>query len=281
MTILDGKKIKTKVLEELRNEVANLSDKPTLVVIQVGNNEASNIYIKQKEKMANYVGYNFKLLKFNEDIEEEKLLTEIDKLNNNIEVTGMIVQLPLPKHLNVKRILNAIAEKKDIDGLSNINAGKLLHSEDTLVPCTPLGIMQLLTEYHIDVIGKNVTMVGASDLVGKPMAVLLNNAGATVTLCHRGTKNLKKHTLSADIIVVAVGKPNLITADMVRKNAVVIDVGINKIDGKICGDTNFEDIKEKASYITPVPGGVGPMTVAMLGANLLKAYKIQKDNLNG
>ena len=277
MTILDGKSLKKKILDELHTEVTKLDSKPNLVVVQVGNNEASNIYIKQKAKMAEYVGYDFKLLKFAEDVEEETLINEIKKLNEDTKVNAILVQLPLPKHLNIKLILNTIAEKKDVDGLSSINAGKLLHNEDTLIPCTPYGVMRLLSEYHIDVEGKNVAMIGASDLVGKPLAILLNNAGATVTLCHRETKKLKEHTIMADIVIVAVGKPNLVTTDMLRDDTVVIDVGINKIDDKICGDVDFDAVKEKASYITPVPGGVGPMTVAMLGANVLKAYKMQKD----
>ena len=281
MIILDGKKIKTQVLDELHNEVSKLENKPSLVVIEVGNNEASNIYIKQKAKMAESIGYDFKLLKFPEDINESDLLFTIDSLNNDTKVNAILVQLPLPKHLNASLILNSINPNKDVDGLSRINAGALLQNEDCLIPCTPLGIMHLLREYHLEVTGKNVTIIGRSNLVGKPIAILLSNAGATVTLCHSKTKNLKAHTLMADIIIVAVGHPNLITEDMVKENTIVIDVGINKVDNHICGDVDFESIKNKASYITPVPGGVGPMTVAMLGANVLKAYKIQKDKSNG
>ena len=281
MIILDGKKIKSKILNELHDEVENLVDKPNLVVIQVGDNEASNIYIKQKEKMTKYVGYGFKLLKFKENIREKEIIKEIDKLNNDSSVHAILVQLPLPKHLNVKLILNSINEKKDVDGLSSVNAGKLFHDEGGLIPCTPLGVMRLLTEYEITVSGKNIAMVGASDLVGKPLAILFNNAGATVTLCHSLTKNLKEHTLLADIVVVAVGKSNLITADMVREGAIVVDVGINRVNDKICGDVCFFDLVDKVSYITPVPGGVGPMTIAMLGVNILEAYKMQKDSLNG
>ncbi len=281
MIILDGKKIKTQVLDELRTEVSKLENKPSLVVIEVGNNEASNIYIKQKAKMAEYIGYDFKLLKFSEDINESDLLHTIDSLNNDTKVNAILMQLPLPKHLNASLILNSINPNKDVDGLSRINAGALLQNEDCLIPCTPLGIMHLLREYNLEVTGKNVTIIGRSNLVGKPIAILLSNAGATVTLCHSKTKNLKAHTLMADIIVVAVGHPNLITEDMVKENTIVIDVGINKVDNHICGDVDFESIKNKASYITPVPGGVGPMTVAMLGANVLKAYKMQKDKSNG
>ena len=277
MVILDGKKVKRKILDELHSEVITLDDKPNLVVIQVGNNEASNIYIKQKEKMAMDVGYGFSHLKFTEDITENELLDEIDKLNEDSSVNGILVQLPLPKQINTNVIQNAIIPLKDVDGLSSMSAGKLFHDEDTLIPCTPFGVMRLLDEYNISVSGKNVTVIGASDLVGKPMAILLSNAGATVTVCHSKTKNLREYTLLADILVVAVGHPCLITADMVRDGTVVIDVGINRVDDIICGDVCFDTVKEKASYITPVPGGVGPMTVAMLGENVLKAYKMQRN----
>lgn len=277
MIILDGKKVKNKILDELHNEALKLSNKPNLVVIQVGNNEASNIYISQKQKMAEYIGYGFKHLKFNDNIGEEELLHEIDKLNNDKNVHAILVQMPLPSNLDAKIISNAINPLKDVDGLSNLNAGKLFHDEEALLSCTPYGVMRLLEEYNIQVAGKNVVVVGKSDLVGKPMAMLLSNADATVTICHSKTKNLKEHTLLADILVVAVGKPNLITGDMVNDGTVVIDIGINRCDDKICGDVNFDEVKDKASYITPVPGGVGQMTVAMLGVNILKAYYMQID----
>lgn len=276
MIILDGKKVKKKVLDELHDEVLKLQDKPNLVVIQVGSDEASNIYISQKQKMALLVGYGFKCLKFDSDIKEEELLLEIKKLNENDGVHAILMQLPLPSHIDTNAVLNAIDQKKDVDGLSVINAGKLFHGEDGLVPCTPLGVMKLLEEYNIDVCGKNALVIGRSNLVGKPMAQMLTNAGATVTICHSKTKNLKEYTRLCDILVVAVGKPNLITTDMVNDDAIVIDVGINKHEGKICGDVDFEMVKNKASYITPVPGGIGQMTVAMLGVNVLKAYKMQK-----
>ena len=277
MIILDGLKVKKKVLDELHEEIAKLTEKPNLVVIQVGNNEASNIYIKQKEKMALEVGYNFKHLKFKEDISLDELVSEINKLNNDKSVHAILVQLPLPKQINAMMVQNSIDPLKDVDGLSSVNAGKLLHGEECLIPCTPLGVMRLLEEYNINVSGKKVCIVGRSNLVGKPMAILLDKAGATVTVCHSKTKNLDEYTRLADILVVAVGKPNLITTDMVRDNAVVIDVGISKVDDKICGDVCFQEVKDKVSYISPVPKGVGPMTVAMLGENVLKAYKMQRD----
>lgn len=277
MIILDGLKVKKKVLDELHEEIAKLTEKPNLVVIQVGNNDASNIYIKQKEKMALEVGYNFKHLKFKEDISLDELVSEINKLNNDKSVHAILVQLPLPKQINAMMVQNSIDPLKDVDGLSSVNAGKLLHGEECLIPCTPLGVMRLLEEYNINVSGKKVCIVGRSNLVGKPMAILLDKAGATVTVCHSKTKNLDEYTRLADILVVAVGKPNLITTDMVRDNAVVIDVGISKVDDKICGDVCFQEVKDKVSYISPVPKGVGPMTVAMLGENVLKAYKMQRD----
>ena len=277
MMILDGLEVKKKILNELHNEVVKLAEKPNLVVIQVGNNDASNVYIKQKEKMALEVGYGFKYLKFDEDIQENELIREIDNLNNDKNVHAILVQLPLPKQINAMMVQNAIDPLKDVDGLSSVNAGKLLHGEECLIPCTPLGVMRLLEKYKINVSGKNACVVGRSNLVGKPMAILLSKAGATVTMCHSKTKDLKEYTRLADILVVAVGKPNLITTDMVRDNAVVIDVGISKVDDKICGDVCFQEVKDKVSYISPVPKGVGPMTVAMLGENVLKAYKMQRD----
>jgi len=277
MAILDGKEVKRKILDELHDEVLKLDKKPNLVVIQVGDNEASNIYIKQKEKMAKEIGYGFKLLKFMDDITEEELIKEIDGLNNDNDVNAILVQLPLPNHLNVKVIQNAVIPFKDVDGLTDINAGKLLHMEDALVPCTPLGVMKLLEEYGINVCGKNAVVIGRSNLVGKPMAMLLCNAGATVTICNSKTKNLKDYTLLADILVVATGKPGLITGDMIGDDVIVIDVGINKCGDKICGDVCYDEVVAKASYITPVPGGVGQMTVAVLGTNILKAYYMQEN----
>ena len=254
-----------------------MKDKPNFVVIQVGNNEASNVYIKQKAKMAEYIGYGYKHIKLPEDITEQSLLSEIDKLNRDKDTHGILIQMPIPKHINQVTIENAVIPEKDVDGLSDLNAGMLFHGKDSLYSCTPYGVMELLKRYHIPVEGKHAVIVGRSNLVGKPMSMMLTNAGATVTLCHSKTKDLAKHTKKADILIVGVGKPKLITADMVRRGTVVIDVGINRLEDGLCGDVDYENVSKKASYITPVPGGVGPMTVAMLGENVLKAYKMQKN----
>ena len=275
MKILDGKKIKQEVLDELRDEVAKLKDKPNFVVIQVGDNEASNVYIKQKAKMAEYVGYGYEHKRYPEDITEAELLKEIDKLNKDKNIHGVLVQMPLPDHIDTNTVQNAVVPEKDVDGLSDLNAGRLFHGKDALYSCTPYGVMEILKRYKIKLEGANAVVVGRSNLVGKPMGTMLTNAGATVTLCHSKTKDLAKHTKKADILVVTVGKPKFITRDMVRKGTVVIDVGITRLESGLCGDVDFENVKDKCSYITPVPGGVGPMTVAMLGANVLKAYKMQ------
>lgn len=276
MKIIDGKKIKKEILDELKEEVSKLKDKPNFVVIQVGNNEASNVYIKQKAKMAEYIGYGYTHMKLDEDITEKELLEEIDKLNKDKNIHGILVQMPLPDHIDTNTIQNAVLPEKDVDGLSDMNAGKLFHGKDALFSCTPYGVMELLKRYKIKLEGAHAVVVGRSNLVGKPMATMLTNAGATVTLCHSKTKELAKQTKKADILIVTVGKPKLITADMVRRGTVVIDVGINRLADGLCGDVDYENVSKKCSYITPVPGGVGPMTVAMLGSNVLKAYKMQK-----
>ena len=278
MKILDGRLIKGQILDELRDEVRKLSEKPNLVVIQVGDNDISNVYINHKRKMAEYIGFGFSLLKFPLDVKEEVILNEIDRLNKDDSVHGMLVQLPLPSHLNKANIQNAILPLKDVDGLSDINAGMLFHNKESLFPCTPYGVMELLKRYNISVSGLNAVVVGRSHLVGKPMAMMLTDSDATVTLCHSKTKNLGEITKRADLLVVAVGYPGLITADMVKDDAIVIDVGINKVNDKLCGDVMYDEVSKKASYITPVPGGVGQMTVAMIGQNVLKAYKMQKNN---
>ncbi len=276
MEILDGKKIKNEILDELCNEVKNMSEKPSLAVIQVGDNEASNIYIKQKEKMAQYVGYQFHHIRLEDNITEEELLNEIDKLNKDINIHGILVQMPLPSHINTNKVQNAVIPEKDVDGLSDMNAGMLFHGKDALFSCTPYGVMELLKRYNINVEGKHAVVVGRSNLVGKPMSIMLTNAGATVTLCHSKTKDLAKYMRDADILVVTVGKPKFVTEDMVRPQTIVIDVGITRLESGLCGDVDYENVKDKCTYITPVPGGVGPMTVAMLGKNVLKAYKMQR-----
>ena len=278
MKILDGRIIKEQILNELKDNVDRLNIKPSFVVIQVGNNEVSNIYIRQKAKMAEYVGYNFYLEKFDEDISEDALIKEIERLNNDSMINGILVQMPLPDHIDASRVQNAVVPLKDIDGLHDLNAGLLFHKKNTLFPCTPLGVMELLKRYNISLSGVDTVVVGRSNLVGKPMSMMLTNADATVTLCHSKTKNLGEITRKADLLVVAVGSPKLIKADMVKDGAVVIDIGVNRVDNVTCGDVDFDNVKEKVSCITPVPGGVGQMTVAMLAHNVLEAYKMQKGN---
>ena len=276
--ILDGKSVKGQILDELRDEVSHLVIKPKLVVIQVGDDPASNVYIKQKCNMCNYIGYGYEHIKLDSDVTNEYMLELIDKLNSDNDVTGILVQLPIAKHLDTNSIINAIDPLKDVDGLTELNNGKLLCGVDSISSCTPSGIMELLDRYGVDVSGKHVVIVGRSNLVGKPMALMMLNRNATVTMCHSKTKDLEKHTKMADILVVAVGKPNFITGDMVSDNTVVVDVGINRTSEGLCGDVEFSSVYEKASYITPVPGGVGPMTVATLAKNVYKALKLQKRN---
>jgi len=273
--ILEGKTLKEKILNDLSNEINKLDIKPTLVVIQVGNNPASSVYVSQKEKMASKVGINFVHEKLVESISEEELIDIINKYNKNDEVDGILVQMPLPRHINESKIQNAIDYNKDVDGLTDLNAGRLLHNKDSLVACTSLGIIELLKYYNIDIISKNVVIVGRSDLVSKPLYSLFLNEDATVTICHSKTKNLEKFTKSADILVVAVGQKHFITKDMVKEGSTVIDVGINRVDNKLYGDVDFDNVKDIAN-ITPVPGGVGQMTVAMLGKNVEKAYCLRR-----
>ena len=248
-------------LEELKEKLTKLDRSLGLVVIQVGNDPASNVYVRQKNKMAENLGYNFNHI----------------KLNNNDLVDGILVQMPIPKSLDTKKIQNAIMPDKDVDGLTDINMGRLVHNRESLVPCTPIGIIDLLDYYNIPIEGKNVVIIGRSDLVGKPMATLMTNRNATVTLCHSKTSNLEFYTKSADILVAAIGIPKYIKENMVKEGAVIIDVGINRMeDNSLCGDVDFDNVKDKVSYITPVPGGVGQMTVAELAVNTYKAHMLRK-----
>ncbi len=275
--ILDGKKLKEKKLNILKEETSKLDKKLTLCVIQVGEDTASEIYVNQKKKMADFVGFAFKHIKLKNDVSEDYLLSIIDKENKDDKTTGIIVQMPLPSHINETKIQNAIDYHKDIDGLSDINTGRLVHNRKALISCTPKGILELLKEYNIKIESKHVVIVGRSNLVGKPLVNLFLNENATVTICHSKTKNLKDYTITADILISAVGKKNLITKDMVKQNAVVIDVGITRENNKLYGDVDFDNVFNKASYITPVPGGVGPMTVTELGYNVLEAYQLRSD----
>lgn len=277
MQILDGKYIKNIILDEIKEDVSLLAVKPKLVIVQVGNNEASNVYVKQKINMCMDIGYQYEHIKLDE-VSTDELVNLISGLNEDISVNGILVQLPLPNCIDTDRVINAISPLKDVDGLTDINNGLLLHNKDTLCSCTPYGVMELLDRYNISVASKYVVIVGRSDLVGKPMAMMLLNRDATVTVCHSKTKNLEEYTKMADILVVAVGRANFITGDMVKEDAIIIDVGINRNESGLCGDVDFNSVANKCKYITPVPGGVGQMTVAILAYNLLKAYKIQKGN---
>ena len=268
--IIDGKLVRDLKIEELKNKVNKLQDKLTLVVISVGDDEASRVYVSQKEKFALKVGYNFKNLHFDK-IEESELIKEIEKLNKDSSITGIIVQLPLPEYLDKNKIINSVSPSKDVDGLTNNNFLKLIKKEDCFIPCTPKGIISLFDYYKID-LQKRIVIVGRSELVGLPLFHLLLHRNATITLCHSKTNNLKEITKDADILIVAVGKKGLITKDMIKDGVIIIDVGINRVDGKIYGDVS-EDCFEKASLMTPVPGGVGPMTVISLMENVYLAYE--------
>lgn len=272
--IIDGKKISGEIKEELKKKVEKLKEKPTLVVISVGDNPASKVYVGQKEKCANYIGINY-LHKHFDSIGDDELIKVIDKLNKDKKINGIIVQLPLPDGMNETRIVNTIIPEKDVDGLTYLNAGLLLNNNTSLVSCTPKGIMELLKRSNVNLVGANAVVIGRSILVGKPMMNLLINANATVTMCHSKTKDLAKITKKADVLVVAIGKKHFVTRDMVKRGAVVIDVGINRIDGKLYGDVNYDDVYSKVKKITPVPGGVGPMTVVMLMKNVCDAYEKQ------
>ena len=272
--IIDGKKISGEIKEELKEKVEKLKVKPTLVVISVGDNPASKVYVGQKEKCAKYIGLNYKHMHF-DSISDDDLVKTIDKLNKDKSVNGIIVQLPLPDGMDETRIVNTIIPKKDVDGLTYLNAGLLLNNETSLVSCTPKGIMELLKREKVNLVGANAVVIGRSILVGKPMMNLLINANATVTLCHSKTKDLEKITRRADVLVVAIGKKHFVTRDMVKRGAVVIDVGINRVDGKLYGDVDYDNVYSKVKKITPVPGGVGPMTVVMLMKNVIEAYEKQ------
>lgn len=275
--IIDGKLISFKIKEQLKQEISSLDEKLTLAVVQVGNDEASNVYIRAKEKAATEVGINFKHLQFANNVSETELINNIKELNNDLSITGLIVQLPLPKHLNEQSVLETINPKKDVDGLTGTNMGKLITSTTGIIPCTPLGIMTLLEHYNVSLEGKHVVIVGRSNLVSKPLIFLCLKKNATVTVCHSKTLDLKSYTKQADVLIAAVGHKHLINKSMIKKDTVIIDVGINKVDGKLYGDVDFEDVYDKVSLITPVPKGVGPMTVVMLLNNVVKCYENNKN----
>lgn len=276
-SIIDGKQIAAQIKEEVKEEAAKLKKEGktvTLAVIQVGSDPASTVYVGNKKKACAYVGFSSLSYELPETTTEEELLAFLQKLNEREDVDGILVQLPLPPHLQEDRVIAAIAPEKDVDGFHPVNAGKLLVGRPGFVPCTPAGIIELLRRSDIETEGKECVVVGRSNIVGKPMAVLMLRENATVTVCHSRTKNLKELTKRADILIVAIGKPRLITADYVKPGATVIDVGIHRLENnKLCGDVDFASVERVAGAITPVPGGVGPMTVAMLMKNCLEAAK--------
>lgn len=275
--ILDGKSLADKITQNLKNEVSKLDKKPKLAVILVGDNPASEIYVRNKEKRAVEIGFESLVLPLPKDISEENLLEHIYILNEDENINAILIQLPLPAHLNKQRIMEAIEPIKDVDGFTSYNFGRLaLGYKPYSYPCTPKGIIRLLDEYNIEIEGKNALVIGRSIIVGKPVSLLLQSRNATVTTAHSKTKNLKELAAKADIIVSAVGKPRFITADYVKENAIIVDVGINRTENGLCGDVDFVNVKEKTSFITPVPKGVGPMTIAMLMENTLELYKIQQ-----
>ena len=278
MIKIDGKAFSQTVLEKIREEHSQLKEKygklAGLAVVIVGNNPASQVYVKNKIKACENVGFYSENIELDENISEKELLQEINKLNKNDRINGILVQLPLPVHINELKIIDSISPEKDVDGFHVSNIGKMVIGDETgFLSCTPYGIMQLLEEYKIEIAGKDAVIIGRSNIVGKPMALMLIQKGATVQVCNSNTKDLRKKLSKADIIIVAAGVPKLLKKEDVKEGAVVIDVGINRVDGKICGDVDYEKVAEKTSYITPVPGGVGPMTIASLIKNTFKSYK--------
>ena len=285
MQLLDGKKLSEKLELQVNSDVKTLKDTcgctPGLAVVLVGQDPASAAYVNMKKKACDRVGFYSITHDMPENISQEAIEKTITMLNNDTNVDGILIQLPLPAHIDETKLLELVAPEKDVDGFHPFNVGRLTTGLDGFVPCTPLGVMKLLAEYDIDVKGKNCVVVGASNIVGKPMASLLLNADATVEVCHIFTDDLKKHTLAADMIFVGVGVIDLIKEDMVKDDAIIVDIGINRAEsGKLVGDVDFTNVSEKCSYITPVPGGVGPMTIAMLLANTLKAAQMNAAKLN-
>ena len=274
--IIDGKKIADKILSELKSKIKNSKQKPGLALVLVGNNPASEIYVNFKEKTCKEVGFYCERFNLDKNISELDLLKLINDLNQKPNLHGILVQLPLPKHINEHLITNSILPHKDVDGFTSLSLGNLMSENAILAPATARAVLHLIESAGTGIEGKNAVVIGRSNIVGKPVAMMLLEKNATVTICHSRTKNPAEHTRKADILVVAVGKPRLIKKDMVKEGAVVIDVGINRADGKIVGDVDFENVKGVAGFITPVPGGVGPMTIAMLLDNTLKAMELAR-----
>ena len=278
MQLIDGKSLAKKVQDSVAQEVSGLKQEknivPGLAVILIGDDPASHAYVKMKAKACENVGFYSITHNMPDTISQDEIIATIEMMNNNPRIDGILVQLPLPKHVDTDKILEVIDPKKDVDGFHAYNVGRLVTNLDSFVACTPLGVMKMFEEYNIDLKGQDVCVVGASNIVGKPMASLLLNADATVTVTHIFTKDLKAHTVKADIVIVGVGVPGLIKEDMIKEGAIVIDIGINRIEnGSLVGDVDFKNVSPKCSYITPVPGGVGPMTIAMLLSNTLKSAK--------
>ena len=283
MIKIDGKGIAQKTLVYIEKEHKLLKDKygraAGLAVIMAGDNPASEIYVKNKIKACETAGIYSRTIKLDENVTEKDLIEEIEKLNKDDKIDGILVQLPLPAHIDELKIINVISPEKDVDGFHSVNLGKMIIGDKTgFLPCTPYGIMQLLDEYGIDPAGKDTVIIGRSNIVGKPAAILFIEKSATVQVCNTKTKNIKDKIRNADIVIAAVGVPNFIKGDDIKEGAVVIDVGINRVNGKLCGDVDYEEVSEKAGYITPVPGGVGPMTIASLIKNTFKSYvnKVEK-----
>ena len=279
--ILDGKALAGKIREGLKQEVQQLSKSgvtPSLTVILVGEDPASQVYVRNKERAATEVGIHSNVIRLSEETTQEELLEYVNKLNHDASIHGILVQLPLPKHIDTDAVLEAIVPEKDVDGFHPVNLGKLLQKDESIVPCTPQGIMEFFKEYDIDLVGKEMVIIGQSTIVGRPMALLGLNHGATVTVCHSRTKDLAQVAKRADILISAVGKAGLITKDFVKEGAVVIDVGIHRQEnGKMCGDVDYADVEPHVSAITPVPGGVGPMTIAMLMSNCVESMEASRE----
>ena len=279
MELLDGKLVSNAIKDNLKNVVADMKNhnkSVKLVVIQVGNDEASSVYVKQKEKACAYIGIESQVIKMDDDVGQNVLIGLIDDLNCDNSVNGIIVQLPLPKHLDSEAIISAINPAKDVDGFTKMNAGAAFLGHKSLISCTPFGVLKILQHYNIDIAGKECVVVGRSNIVGKPMAMLLLQNDGTVTVCHSKTQNLKEICKRADILICAIGKPKFFNKEYIKEGAVVIDVGIHRQgNGKLCGDVDFNDVKDIVSAITPVPGGVGVMTVAMLMNNCVEAAQMQ------
>ena len=275
--IIDGKLVASVCRQSIKEEIAEYKARTGkevgLAVVLVGDDPASAIYVRNKIKACEEVGVKSYAYKYDADMSEEDLVALVEKLNADDNVHGILVQLPLPKHINEERIVALVSEKKDVDGFSEVSIGRLVQGKPCFRSCTPAGVMKLLEYYNIDVAGKNAVVIGRSNNVGKPMAMMLLEKNATVTICHSRTKNIAEITKQADILVSAVGRAHFVTADRVKEGAVVIDIGMNKLDGKTVGDVDFAAVEPKASYITPVPGGVGPMTITMLMANTLQVVK--------